>query len=264
MAASAAAKSEPTAVTSVAPTTSTTSPPGPAVTKPALLASVATDDLEEPSGGDHGVKDRLGCGATAEDSGRWGSMRWLVGPCDANVLLELPLPGPWISLQSSSPFHGLLVSPPDPSSASVPDPSHDERRPADAARRARHDPAPTPDESLDPVVRQAAQMAPPVVNPITPPPAEAPTETRARSSLEELLPALVRKVAWSGDGRRGTVRLELGSGALSGAELLVESNEGQVRVRLRAPAGVDLGAWRTRVGRRLAARGLDVETIEAD
>jgi hypothetical protein len=70
-------------------------------------------------------------------------------------------------------------------------------------------------------------------------------------------------VAWSGDGRRGTVRLELGSGAMAGAELLVESDDGRVRVHLRAPPGVDLDAWRERIGARLAARGLDVEELDA-
>jgi len=79
-----------------------------------------------------------------------------------------------------------------------------------------------------------------------------------RVSVEDLLPALVRKVAWSGDGRRGTVRLELGSGA----EVVVASDEGRVTVHLRAPPGVDLDGWRARLGARLAARGLDVLEID--
>jgi hypothetical protein len=87
---------------------------------------------------------------------------------------------------------------------------------------------------------------------------------RARTSLEDLLPALVRKVAWSGDGRRGTVRLELGAGAMAGAEVVVESEGGRVRVQLRAPAGVDAEAWRRRVEGRLAARGLAVEGVVAE
>lgn len=86
----------------------------------------------------------------------------------------------------------------------------------------------------------------------------------ARTSIDELLPALVRRVAWSREGRRGTVRLELGAGALAGAELLVESEEGRVRVHLRAPAGVDLEAWRRRIARRLAARGLQVDEVQAE
>jgi hypothetical protein len=87
--------------------------------------------------------------------------------------------------------------------------------------------------------------------------------TRARTSLEELLPALVRKVAWSGDGRRGTVRLELGAGGMAGAEVVVESDHGRVSVQLKAPAGVDADAWRKRVEARLSARGLQVEGVVA-
>jgi hypothetical protein len=122
------------------------------------------------------------------------------------------------------------------------------------------------DDPADPRVRQAAQLGPPpglaqgeIVSMATiPPPAGGP----ARVSLEDLLPALVRRVAWSGDGRRGTVRLELGSGALAGAELVVHADEGRVRVQLRAPAGVDLGPLRERIAARLAARGVALDELE--
>jgi hypothetical protein len=89
-------------------------------------------------------------------------------------------------------------------------------------------------------------------------------EARVRSSLEDILPALVRRVAWSGDGRRGTVRLELGAGELAGGTLLVQVDEGRVRVRLTAPPGVDVDAWRGRITDRLEARGLAVDSVEAD
>jgi hypothetical protein len=92
----------------------------------------------------------------------------------------------------------------------------------------------------------------------------AQVEARVRSSLEDLLPALVRRVAWSGDGRRGAVRLELGAGELAGATLLVQVDEGRVRVRLSAPSGVDVGAWRGRIADRLEARGLAVDSVEVD
>ncbi len=132
-------------------------------------------------------------------------------------------------------------------------------------------------DSLDPAARVSAHLAPPAgsfagtagaagaagttIGAGTP---SAGADARARTSLEELLPALVRKVAWSGDGRRGTVRLELGSGGMAGAEILVESDEGRVRVQLRAPAGVDAAAWRARVTGRLQARGLHVDRVEVD
>jgi hypothetical protein len=81
------------------------------------------------------------------------------------------------------------------------------------------------------------------------------------ASLEELLPALVRKIAWSSDARRGAVRIELGAGALSGATLLVAAEGGRVRVTLTAPRGVELGAWRERIIARLSSRGLDADVL---
>jgi hypothetical protein len=91
-------------------------------------------------------------------------------------------------------------------------------------------------------------------------------EVRAAASLEELLPALVRKVAWSGDGNRGAVHLELGAGALSGARVVVEADGARVRVSVMAPASVhaavDLEAWRDRIAARLAARGLEGSSVE--
>lgn len=123
----------------------------------------------------------------------------------------------------------------------------------------------SPGDPLDPMVRQAAQLAPPPhADPLAAAARETPTEARARASLEDLLPALVRKVGWSGDGRRGTVRLELGSGSMAGAQVIVESDHGRVRVHLRAPDGVDAEAWRRRIAARLGARGLDVDEVEVE
>jgi hypothetical protein len=92
----------------------------------------------------------------------------------------------------------------------------------------------------------------------------AQVEARVRSSLEDLLPALVRRVAWSGDGRRGTVRLELGAGELAGATLLVHVDDGRVRLQLSTPPGVSPAGWRERIADRLAARGLAVDAVEVD
>ncbi|HTQ43398.1 MAG TPA: hypothetical protein VMI75_11625 [Polyangiaceae bacterium] len=122
------------------------------------------------------------------------------------------------------------------------------------------------EDPADPHVRHAAQLGPPpglaqgeIGSSAAPP---APAGGPARTSLEDLLPALVRRVAWSGDGRRGTVRLELGSGSLAGAELVVHADDGHVRVHLRAPAGVDLGPLRERIAARLAARGVALDEVE--
>jgi hypothetical protein len=71
----------------------------------------------------------------------------------------------------------------------------------------------------------------------------------------------VRKIAWSGDARRGAVRIELGAGALSGSTLLVATDGARVRIELRAQNGVELEPWRERIIARLAARGIDADVI---
>jgi hypothetical protein len=92
-----------------------------------------------------------------------------------------------------------------------------------------------------------------------PAPAPAPASAPALS-LEDLLPALVRRIAWSGDARKGAVRLEVGAGELAGATLLVQAQGGRVQVTLSA-AGADAEAWRERIAARLAARGLEVDDV---
>jgi hypothetical protein len=132
------------------------------------------------------------------------------------------------------------------------------------------------DEVLQPsfrYARHAAQLAPPLTVFSQVPPATLPAMpegTRGSlgatslASLEDLLPALVRKIAWSGDARRGSVRIELGAGALSGATLLVHADGGQVRVALQAPPGADLIGWRARITERLKAKGLDVSEVDVE
>jgi hypothetical protein len=121
-------------------------------------------------------------------------------------------------------------------------------------------------DPLDPATRQSAQLAPLCFDGAgaTSPrlAAEAPVENAARASLEQVLPELVRRIAWSGDGRKGTLRLEFGAGALAGGTLIVHSDEGRVRVELDAPAGVDTAAWKERIASRLEQRQLDVEDVE--
>lgn len=130
----------------------------------------------------------------------------------------------------------------------------------DTDKRRRHEGA----DDLDPSARQAAQLAPPIG---IAPPTEAEKEqvaaqTNARVSLEDLVPQLVKKIAWSGDGQRGTVRMELGAGELAGSTLTVSAANGRVSVDVAAPPGTDVAAWRERLSSRLAARGLALDTIE--
>jgi len=117
-------------------------------------------------------------------------------------------------------------------------------------------------DELDPSARQAAQLAPPMmVGPREEASSAAPA-TNARVSLEDLVPQLVKKIAWSGDAHRGTVRMELGAGELAGATLTVSAEHGRVSVRVDAPPGTDTSAWRERLSSRLEAKGLRLESVE--
>jgi hypothetical protein len=147
---------------------------------------------------------------------------------------------------------------------------------AESARAVTHPPIESEADPLDAFSRHHASLAPPdapfgqmlavAAQPLpivaASAPAEAPALRAAAGSLEELLPALVRRVAWSGDGRRGTVRLELGAGELAGATLLVHADSGRVRVRLDVPPGVDAARWERRIRQRLEANRIPAEVVE--
>ena len=76
------------------------------------------------------------------------------------------------------------------------------------------------------------------------------------------MPALVKKVAWSGDGTRGAVRLEVGAGSLAGSTLLVHADGKRVSVQLDAPAGMKAAEWQREIRARLEARGLTVDDVD--
>ena len=117
-------------------------------------------------------------------------------------------------------------------------------------------------DELDPSARQAAQLAPPMMVGPRQESSASPPATNARVSLEDLVPQLVKKIAWSGDAHRGTVRMELGAGELAGATLTVSAEHGRVSVRVDAPPGTDTSAWRERLSSRLEAKGLRLESVE--
>lgn len=112
---------------------------------------------------------------------------------------------------------------------------------------------------LDPSMRHLAQLAPPTASaPHAAREATHETVLRARS-LEELLPALVRRIAWAGDRHRGTVRLELGAGVHAGTTVVVHADHGKVRVEIGG--GPDVERLRERLDARLRGHGLDVESV---
>lgn len=126
--------------------------------------------------------------------------------------------------------------------------------------------------ALDPDVRRSLELGPPpfvgMISPqATPVAIEAPgnqpkADHHARATLDELLPLLVQKIAWTGNGQRGSVRMELGAGKLAGGTILVHADDGKVRVEVSAPSGADPVEWRKRIDARLREHGLDVDSVE--
>jgi hypothetical protein len=114
---------------------------------------------------------------------------------------------------------------------------------------------------LDPSVRHAASLAPPLVARLEGPLATNEAAAVRGRSLEELLPALVRRIAWAGDKQKGTVRLELGAGAYVGTTVVVHADAGRVRVEIGGNEGPDLERLRARLDARLRGHGLDVESV---
>ncbi len=75
------------------------------------------------------------------------------------------------------------------------------------------------------------------------------------ADLQQLLSGLVRRVAWGGDRRRGTARIELSEGALAGATLVVHTEQRSVSVELELPAGAGAQGLESRLRQRLEGRG---------
>jgi hypothetical protein len=139
-----------------------------------------------------------------------------------------------------------------------------------SAHPSLRDPDPV-DDPLDPLHRRRAALQPPqgwavAAAPLPSAGLQTPdcaaSRARAAVSLEHLLPALVRRVAWSGDGRRGTARLEIGAGDLAGAILRIDADEGRVRVQLEVPPGVDARSWHRRIEQSLRDRNVPTDVLE--
>ena len=165
---------------------------------------------------------------------------------------------PVVPVAATPPKHavpaGTGAIPPDAAPSSEPPDDSDDVRPH--SRHGLSDDAAVGAASASPVTPFVpAPLAPLELGP-------AAATARAGPSLEHLMTALVRRVAWSGDGRRGSARLEIGAGALAGATLIVHSDEGRVRVHLDVPPGVDVSAWRERIARGLAARRIATDEVD--
>jgi hypothetical protein len=78
-----------------------------------------------------------------------------------------------------------------------------------------------------------------------------------REDIQNLIVRLARRVAWGGDGRKGSARIELSEGALAGATLIVHAEQRSVSVEFSLPRGATLPEdLQRRIIERLEARGL--------
>lgn len=184
-----------------------------------------------------------------------------------------PMPARRPALPVLHAFAPLVRPPPIPSApaarpAALPaGPAANDHGHATGAPRGREPAAKTnDDDALDPLSRHAAQLAPPMHFAAPPPlavssPAAPVASAPPALSLEDILPQLVRKLALAGDGKRATVRVEIGSGALAGATVVVSNESGGIRVDVEAPPGTDHAAWSARIRSRLEAKGLRVDSV---
>jgi len=89
--------------------------------------------------------------------------------------------------------------------------------------------------------------------------APVPTDARAWAAHEPLVCEIVRAIAWGGDRRRGTARIELGGARLGGGTVVVHAEGSVVRLDVEGPPGIDADALRARLVARLEARGFSVQ-----
>lgn len=130
------------------------------------------------------------------------------------------------------------------------------RRHPQAAAEGESDPQPQGEESaLDPLWCQLAVQQSPFTPSQSEVPAMAASPLAWREDLQALVSGLARRLAWGGDRRKGSARLELAEGALAGATLTVHTEERSVSVELELPPGKSASGWQTRILERLEARG---------
>lgn len=79
--------------------------------------------------------------------------------------------------------------------------------------------------------------------------------------MADLVERWVRRVAMGGDQRRGAVRLDIGQGRFSGAEVLVVAEAGHVSVELQLPASLVEGDLSERLRSRLERRGFAADVV---
>ena len=233
-------------------------PTTPGARSPAPPASTAGSPRNTPSGSGSGSSfaDVLACQGATNDEMTAGA------PLDAD-LAGAPFRGaeslntPELERLTTTATHVPASTPMLRAPMAGPWPGNAASRPEATQSRARGADAQDP---CDPLLRQPGLCSPPASIPMAPPNVQAAVSSAAAvATIEQLLPTLVSRVAWSGDAKKGAVRLEFRAGALAGGLLLVEAQGGDLHVTVSAPAETDVEDLRQRLAARLAARGLRAE-----
>lgn len=164
--------------------------------------------------------------------------------------LKKPMGVPFRACLGPSPCPGPRTERPPPERLQSPKASPEDRALSE----------PRVEKPADPVDPLARALALPAMRTPEPPPATS-APAAARLPDEVALERLVKRFAWGGNGKRGTARIELGAGPLSGATLLLSGEGRELRLEIE---GADEGAARAFVRRleeRLSAKGLTLETV---
>ncbi|MBI3201772.1 MAG: hypothetical protein HYZ29_09545 [Myxococcales bacterium] len=117
----------------------------------------------------------------------------------------------------------------------------------------------TPLEPFDPLARALALPVSRGFEPSAPTPA-APAPTLALPD-ELALERLVRRFSWGGNGKRGSARIELGSGPLAGATLVVHAEGREVSIEVEGGEDHAVGELARRVKARLDGKGLVLRDV---
>jgi hypothetical protein len=174
----------------------------------------------------------------------------LRSPSKGSIPALRPAPGraQWSHLETTSPTR--------PARAHPPRRRDDETEPGGVGPGPRH-----PGVTLDPLCCQMAAHS--GITPMVGQPSLAQAPSAAlplREDLQNLIAGLARRIAWGGDRRKGSARIELSEGSLAGATLVVHTEQRSVCVELELPAGGGAAAdWQQRILERLEGRGFSAQ-----
>ncbi|MCC6214063.1 MAG: hypothetical protein IT376_04295 [Polyangiaceae bacterium] len=171
-----------------------------------------------------------------------------------------PRPDPAARCRGSPPASAEAA--PDASGAAAGSPGERGTRRAAGRRGDDHEPERELPERIEPFELALAPLttdrAPPALR-------AAPVATAAPAppvvDLGAVVPRLVRRLAWGGDGRRGAARIEVGAGALGGSTITVQADGEEVALDLDLAPGIDAAPVEARLRERLARRGVRLGSV---